>query len=1176
MRPIASACALRLAVLLLFIAGCHEPTSETGATPDQPSSRDPSRPPDPILPSGRGPFSDRLVVIDPASLILVGTPDEQATGTYRFRLNREPERLAAVGDVIYGREGNGFLQRVIGITRKPQEIAYTTTRAFPHEVVIGGTYRASAPLPNLGSSPGLAPAVGGPAASIALPAGSVRLDSLNLCVLADSILAKPLCGGGEKTLIDKGVVELNGRLDSLLLVSGSVSVDGDMDASITIDPGGDLIPNTGRRPVFSPCDVYPNVTGCFAKVGSALQSFLTSVGIDPGVLPPLRMCIPGTPIVIKAGSVFPFRLPTVRICKITDWGALPDFTPPGLEAATIVLHPHLKADLTLDVAMTGTLKLTLPVPKLTVTKCFDHGNGFFCLKLGLYVVVQTRAVEAGGQLQLAHDEVEKITLTWTPATEWVHDFENESRNFQLNVVPNNPPDTLSFRFGPAFIVAAELCFGGNASGCKDQGDNTSTGGGLIDLQLGVKGKASLGHFIDAVWSRDQTFDNWHIDIDGLNELEFEAGLILPRFLFRLDKNLKRSWPFQCCRLEAEDLHGTGVVLAATATTGALPDPDGYTVTIARADTLPGIGEPGAQRLTPPNWADTLSRAMGVNETFEFNPSPYCVILFSDALFTAAPSVPGALLPLARRKGLGVPNYSAEMGCQLMIADYVVSLTGVADNCQVLPAPSQTIRLSQLRLAPVLVARARLVKFDVNCPAPAVPPGTLEVSVTSGGFSNDPDGYRVLLDGMDQGAVPTNGSVTLSGVVAKTGRSVGLGGLASNCAVVGGNPVTIDVLSGATASVAFEVTCGPIAVPEVAPANLRVTTATTGSDPDPDGYSLSLNGVAQGPIGSNAQVLLQGLSPGNTDVVLEGVASNCQVQNGTVAEVQLVGGATLPLSFAITCSATAAGPPTGSVQVAVRTRGQDQDPDGYRLRVGAGDELIGPNETRTVSGLAVGSASVSLEGVAPNCLVQGNLPLTVPVSENGTTDLEIVVECQAYARIEVTTARKGELVDADGYRVLVDGGDRGALPVVGMTILEEIVAGEHSVALDGVAPHCRFHRPDGTGPANPLVVEADPGETVAVSYVVSCLPPGELATLVVRVSEPAGAVPGSYPVFLNGVSRGEVTAAAELVLPNLYPSAHAIQLDGLSAGCRFRSANPRLVTLGRRSTVYLRYEVQCGP
>ena len=1115
------------------------------------------------------------MVIDPASLTLVSNPEEQAAGTYRFRLNREPERVAAVGDVIYGRESNGFLRRVIGTTRNPQEIVYTTTRAFPHEVIIGGTYRASASLTNLAAAPGTAPAAGGPLASIALPAGSVRVDSVNLCALAESVLGKPLCGGAEKTLIEKGVVELNGRVDSLLLVSGSVAVDGDMDASITIDPGGDLIPNTGRRPVFSPCDVYPNVTGCFAKIGSALRSFLTSVGIDPAVLPPLKLCIPGTPIIIKAGSLFPFRLPTVRICRITDFGELPDFTPPGLQAATIVIRPHLKADLALDVAGTGTLKLELPIPKLAVTKCFDHGNGFFCLKLGLFVVVQLHAVEAGGQVQLAHDEVEKITLTWTPATEWDHTFENVDRNPQFNFLPNNAPDTLSFRFGPAVILEASLCFGGNSSGCQDQGDGTSKGGGLIDLQLGVKGKASLGHFMESTWSRDATLDNWHIDIDGLNELEFEAGLILPRFLFRLDKNLKRSWPFQCCRLEAEDLHGTGIVRVETATTGAAPDPDGYTVTVARADTLPGVGEPGTQRLTSPNWADTLSKAIGITETLEFNPSPYCVILFSDALFAAAPTIPGALLPLARRKGLGVPNYAAEMGCQLLIADYVVGLSGVADNCQVLPAPSQAVRLRQARHAPTPIPRTTDVKFDVNCPALSVPPGTLEVSVKTDGFSLDRNGYQVLLDGQDQGALAINGSVSLSGLVAKPGRSVGLGGLASNCAVVGNNPQTIDVISGATASVAFEVLCGPIAVPEVAPAALRVTTVTSGSDPDPDGYAFSLNGIAQGPIGSNAQVLLQGLAPGNADVVLEGVATNCQVQGGSLAEVQLSGGVTQAVSFTITCSATPAGPPTGSVQVAVQTTGQDQDPDGYRLRVGSGDELIGANETRTVSGLAVGTASVSLEAVAPNCLVQGDLPLTVPVTENAVTDVEIAVECQAYARIEVTTKRKGELVDPDGYRLLVDGVDRGAIAVAGTMLLTDIVAGEHSVALSGVAPNCRFHRPDGTGPANPQSVQLDPGGSVAVSYQVSCLPAGQLATLIIQVTESAGSTPKSYSVFVDGASRGEVTAAVELVVPNLYPSGHSVELDGLASGCRFR-ANPKLVTLGLGSTYRLRFEVTCGP
>jgi len=85
-------------------------------------------------------------------------------------------------------------------------------------------------------------------------------------------------------------------------------------------------------------------------------------------------------------------------------------------------------------------------------------------------------------------------------------------------------------------------------------------------------------------------------------------------------------------------------------------------------------------------------------------------------------------------------------------------------------------------------------------------GALQVSVTTTGAELDTNGYSVAIDGGAGRVIPSNGTVTLSGLSA--GRhSVLLAGLAPNCAPVGAaNPRPVEVVAGQTASAAFSVTC----------------------------------------------------------------------------------------------------------------------------------------------------------------------------------------------------------------------------------------------------------------------------------------------------------------------------------------------------------------------------------
>ena len=1103
---------------------------------------------------GSGVVSDLLVPINPSELQLQSSTEELRAGTYRFRVLREPTRAAAAGEVISGERSdkNAFLQRVVTVARDGGEITYGTHRAYWHELVRGGTYRLSSTLPAPGRAAG---PPGVQAAPVDLPSNTFGVGGINLCELAAERLAKPLCGGSERTLVEKGVVELNGRVDSLFIVSGSVTLAGDMEATYTIDPGGVMVLNTGRRPVFSPCDQYPNVTGCFSKIGAALQSFLGSIGIDPAVLPPLKMCIPGTPITIQPGSVFPFRLPVIRLCKITDWGEPPEFTPPFLADVTLVTRPTIISNMVMDVAGTGTLELTLPVPNFSVVKCFDHGNGFFCLKAGLVVVVQLHAVEAGGTVTLGYTDVERVTLSWTPATEWVHDIENMRRDFSADFNPKNAADTVSLKVGPAVQLEAELCFGTSASGCEDEGDGTSDGGGLIDLQLGVGGKVSLGRFIEGTWSRDTEFSNWHIGLDTFGELELEGKLILPRFLFRLDKNLKRSWTHKILPQKLADTYGTGILQIETVTTGALPDPDGYTVIIARKDTLPGILHDATHRLGDPNWADTTRVPIGVNQVWDIAGTRFCNVVYSDILAFGQSA--------GRRLGLGIPNYALELGCEMLVADYWVRLSGLADNCKVAGLPKKQVRLVNGR-----IDKTTELKFEVDCPAPTAAPGSLEVSVTSDGFSIDRDDYEVVLDDMEHGIIPINGSLALNGLTPGVGRQVGLTGLIPTCAVTNGHPRPVDITSGGTASVHFEVFCDAIAVPDVEFTTLRVRTTSTGAGSDPDGYEVSLNGETRGPVAPTGEIVLEKLIPGQYVVQLEGLAGNCSVAGGATREID-VSGPTILAEFSIQCEAITDAGQTGSVRVAVVTTGSDLDPNGYRIKVGSGEAPSGVNESVTVAGLSPGSAGVALEDLSPNCSVQGENPVTVVVAVNATTDAAFAIHCEAFSALDVTTSTSGEELDPDGYSVILDGMDRGPIgPNAGIRI-GELIAGAHAVSLNGMAENCG---PVGNYPALP---ELAAGAVVPIAFAIRCVARADLGAVNVKLVGPARKAGARYQVVVDGEPRGELGAQTGLLIAPLLPGMHLIEIEGLPEECHWVQQYPREVRIVRGKTAMETFTFVCG-
>ena len=343
----------------------------------------------------------------------------------------------------------------------------------------------------------------------------------------------------------------------------------------------------------------------------------------------------------------------------------------------------------------------------------------------------------------------------------------------------------------------------------------------------------------------------------------------------------------------------------------------------------------------------------------------------------------------------------------------VQLGGTAANCAVTSPNPVTI---EVKAHTMMTAR-----FAVQCVSTH---GDLHITAATTGADLDPDGYGVCVDPYEGyygtsctygQSIAVNGAVTVN-VNAGDHRLL-LQGIASNCVVSGDNPRVVRTSVGNTTEVALSLTCATLP-------RLHITTATTGGQVDPNGYSVCVDpeydydddvycsGVPQA-IGLNG-TLTVGVPAGNHTVLLNDVADNCTVAGANPRSVSATASDTTQVPFSITC------PPPGSVHVSTSTVGVDVDPDGYYVCIDRS-----PNETChwsrhasvndgfTFEAVNAGAHSVVLQGAAGNCTVSGDNPRTVTVPSGGMVDVMFSVTCVLAERIAFSQDGAIAVVHADG-------------------------------------------------------------------------------------------------------------------------------------------------------------------
>jgi dipeptidyl aminopeptidase/acylaminoacyl peptidase len=245
-------------------------------------------------------------------------------------------------------------------------------------------------------------------------------------------------------------------------------------------------------------------------------------------------------------------------------------------------------------------------------------------------------------------------------------------------------------------------------------------------------------------------------------------------------------------------------------------------------------------------------------------------------------------------------------------------------------------------------------------------------------------------------------------------------------------------------------------PLALPGSIKIVVRSSGTleNVDSDGYSVRVDVGVSRPLGVNDSASFTGLRPGLHLVQLDGVAPNCAVDGTNPRSVQLGGGNTSAVSFAVVCAGA-----TGRISVTVVTEGADPDADGYTVRAnGNAIGAIAPNDVRTFDGIGAGTVGLTLDSVADNCTVNTPRNPVVQVVHDATTPVAFSVLCVQGGHLNVNVATTGTDIDPDGYSLSL-GRVGGVTPSIisthvnGTATFVGLLPGNYVLAISGVIGNC---------------------------------------------------------------------------------------------------------------------------
>ncbi|MFL5401298.1 MAG: hypothetical protein ACJ8BF_00585 [Gemmatimonadales bacterium] len=442
--------------------------------------------------------------------------------------------------------------------------------------------------------------------------------------------------------------------------------------------------------------------------------------------------------------------------------------------------------------------------------------------------------------------------------------------------------------------------------------------------------------------------------------------------------------------------------------------------------------------------------------------------------------------------------------------------------------------------------------------------SLSITTVTTGVELDPDGYNALVDGHQAKAIGPDETVIVDQLTDGQ-HTVELSGLAANC-VAAENPRSVSVSTGETTTANFAISCGPTS------GSIIATTTTTGDGSDPDGFGLTLDGAELAAIGANATLNVTGVMPGAHLLGLSGLAGNCQITGDNPRSLIVAPGQASISTFAVTCSVPA--PHAGTIQFTAATLGSSLDDDGYTVTIDGGSpQTLSPNGSVTVGGVAPGSHSVQLGGVATNCTVSGANPRSVSVIGDQTAAVAFSITCVAppagVGSIQITAATTGTSLD-DSYSVAVDGGNPQALIANGSVTVGSLIPGSHSVLIAGVAANCTVSG------ANPRSVSVTADQTATVPFTIGCVaPPANTGSVRITATTTGSNPDGDgYTFSVDGGIGLPLGSNGNVKVDNLTPGAHSVALAGVATNCTVSGNNPQSVTIVAGQTGKVSFAVSC--
>jgi hypothetical protein len=521
---------------------------------------------------------------------------------------------------------------------------------------------------------------------------------------------------------------------------------------------------------------------------------------------------------------------------------------------------------------------------------------------------------------------------------------------------------------------------------------------------------------------------------------------------------------------------TGELEITTTTGGTEPDADGYTVQID-ARQPQAIGAAATIRVSDlePGTHNVLLTGMAANCSIA-GENPRTLTITAGETTTAAfeltcggttgaleitvqtsgdsPDADGYAISLdGTDRGPIAANAVVTLG-SLAPGSHVVGLTGLSANC--------TVDGDNLRAATVTPGSSTPVTFAVTCVAPPPSSGVLRVTTTTTGDDPDNDGYLFAVDGGEGQPIGTNTATNVDNTAAGT-HTVVLSSIAGNCTVSGGPSKQVTVPAGGTGTVAFAITCG--ALPPTT-GSIRITTSTSGSDVDINGYQFTIDGGSPQAIQVSETQTVANIPAGAHTVVISGLADNCDLSGNPSRNVSLAAGETEDVDYSITCTSTAPPPPSasesrivadpkniatgGTSTITVTVRDADRD----RLQ----GVTVSLSSTGTDNTITPASATTDEDGVATftfSSTAGGDK--TITATANGVTlnDTEVIVVSRRSSSIQIT----GDANDPSGpgetitvtFSVAFDGG---GIPTgtVDIFSLEEALVG---CTVDVSAGSCTF-------------------------------------------------------------------------------------------------------------------------